>query len=55
MEQKLAEGLVDALHAAGVNFITYLPETRLSEIIPSCKAIPPFKWFRWAAKRKECQ
>ncbi len=34
MEQKLAEGLVDALHAAGVNFITYLPETRLSEIIP---------------------
>ena len=34
MEQNLAEGLVDALRAAGVNFITYLPETRLSEIIP---------------------
>ena len=34
MQQKLAEGLVNALRAAGVNFITYLPETRLSEIIP---------------------
>lgn len=34
MDQKLAEGLVDGLRAAGVNFITYLPETRLSEIIP---------------------
>ncbi|MGH7875633.1 MAG: thiamine pyrophosphate-binding protein [Candidatus Binatia bacterium] len=34
MEQNLAEGLVDGLRAAGINFITYLPETRLSEIIP---------------------
>ena len=47
MEQKLAEGLVDALHAAGVNFITCLPETRLSEIIlllqksdPSFQMVP---------------
>jgi sulfopyruvate decarboxylase subunit alpha len=34
MDQKLAEGLVDALRTAGIDFITYLPETRLSEIIP---------------------
>ena len=47
MEQKPAEGLVDALHAAGVNFITCLPETRLSEIIlllqksdPSFQMVP---------------
>jgi len=43
MEQKLAEGLVDALHAAGVNFITYLPETRLSEIIPLLQSDPSFQ------------
>jgi sulfopyruvate decarboxylase TPP-binding subunit len=34
MDQKLAEGLVDALRGVGIDFITYLPETRLSEIIP---------------------
>lgn len=34
MDLKLAEGLVGALRAAGIDFITYLPETRLSEIIP---------------------
>ena len=34
MDLKLAESLADGLRAAGINFITYLPETRLSEIIP---------------------
>ena len=34
MEETLAQNLVHALRAAGVNFITYLPETRLSQIIP---------------------
>ena len=34
MDQKLARSLVDSLRAAGIDFITYLPETRLSEIIP---------------------
>ena len=34
MDQQLARSLVDGLHAAGIDFITYLPETRLSEIIP---------------------
>jgi sulfopyruvate decarboxylase subunit alpha len=34
MDQNLAESLVNGLRAAGIDFITYLPETRLSEIIP---------------------
>lgn len=34
MESILAEGLVGSLREAGVNFITYLPETRLSQILP---------------------
>jgi sulfopyruvate decarboxylase subunit alpha len=34
MEENLAQNLVYALRAAGINFITYLPETRLSQIIP---------------------
>jgi len=34
MEETLAQNLVHALRAVGVNFITYLPETRLSQIIP---------------------
>jgi sulfopyruvate decarboxylase subunit alpha len=38
MDQKLAQSLVDGLRAAGINFITYLPETRLSEMIPLLQA-----------------
>lgn len=34
MESDLAKGIVRALRAAGIDFITYLPETRLSQILP---------------------
>jgi sulfopyruvate decarboxylase subunit alpha len=34
MQENLAQALVHALRAAGVDFLTYLPETRLSQIIP---------------------
>jgi sulfopyruvate decarboxylase TPP-binding subunit len=34
MEDQLAKRLVNGLKAAGINFVTYLPETRLSQIIP---------------------
>ncbi|HEX6512628.1 MAG TPA: hypothetical protein VF157_10040 [Chloroflexota bacterium] len=34
MEAKLAERLVACLKEAGINFVTYLPETRLSQILP---------------------
>jgi sulfopyruvate decarboxylase subunit alpha len=46
MEQELARGIVGGLRKAGVDVITYLPETRLSEILPllrqdsSVKLIP---------------
>jgi sulfopyruvate decarboxylase subunit alpha len=34
MEEALAQSLVHSLRGAGIDFITYLPETRLSQIIP---------------------
>jgi len=34
MKQELAQKLVQSLKDAGVNFVTYLPETRLSQIVP---------------------
>ena len=34
MEAALAEKIVGSLKAAGVNFITFIPETRLSEMLP---------------------
>jgi len=34
MEQELARRIVAGLSAAGVDLITYLPETRLSQILP---------------------
>jgi sulfopyruvate decarboxylase TPP-binding subunit len=34
MEDQLAKRLVQSLKDAGINFVTYLPETRLSQIIP---------------------
>jgi len=40
MEDQLAKSLVQGLKAAGINFITYLPETRLSQIIPIIRNDP---------------
>ena len=34
METALAESIVKSLKHAGVNFITFVPETRLSQILP---------------------
>src|SRR5918996_5138316 len=34
MTEELAKRLVQGLKDAGINFVTYLPETRLSQIIP---------------------
>jgi sulfopyruvate decarboxylase TPP-binding subunit len=43
MENGLAQKLVQALREAGINFITYLPETRLSQILPLLRADPSVK------------
>jgi sulfopyruvate decarboxylase TPP-binding subunit len=43
MDAALAQKLVNGLKEAGINFITYLPETRLSEILPILHADESFK------------
>jgi sulfopyruvate decarboxylase TPP-binding subunit len=40
MKDELATRLVQSLKAAGINFVTYLPETRLSQIIPLIRDDP---------------
>jgi sulfopyruvate decarboxylase TPP-binding subunit len=40
MKDELAKRLVQSLKSAGVNFVTYLPETRLSQIIPLMRDDP---------------
>ena len=37
MKPKLAQRTVAALKAAGIDFVSYIPETRLSEILPVLK------------------
>jgi sulfopyruvate decarboxylase subunit alpha len=43
MDNALAQGLVHALREAGVNFVTYLPETRLSQILPLMQSEKSFQ------------
>lgn len=43
MEQELARNLVSGLRKAGVEVITYLPETRLSEMLPLLRQDSAFK------------
>jgi sulfopyruvate decarboxylase TPP-binding subunit len=40
MKDELAKRLVQSLKNAGINFVTYLPETRLSQIIPLLRDDP---------------
>lgn len=42
MNRQLADSLVRALKDAGINFVAYLPETRLSEMLPFLKADESF-------------
>ena len=43
MDAELAKRLVDGLREAGINFVTYLPETRLSQILPLIREDPSFQ------------
>jgi sulfopyruvate decarboxylase TPP-binding subunit len=43
MDETLAKKLVDGLRGAGVDFVTYLPETRLSQILPLMQQDPAFQ------------
>lgn len=40
MKEELAKELVRSLKEAGINFVTFLPETRLSQIIPLLRDDP---------------
>ena len=40
MKEELATRLVQGLKKAGINFVTYLPETRLSQILPLIRDDP---------------
>ena len=40
MKDELAKRLVQGLKNAGINFVTYLPETRLSQIVPIIRDDP---------------
>ena len=40
MTDELAKRLVQSLKDAGINFVTYLPETRLSQIVPLLRDDP---------------
>ena len=40
MEEKLARKIVDSLKDAGIDFLTYLPESRLSQILPPLQRDP---------------
>lgn len=40
MEEELAKKIVASLKNAGIDFVTYLPETRLSQIIPLLRNDP---------------
>ena len=42
MNAELATRTVAGLKEAGINFVSYIPETRLSEILPLMKADPSF-------------
>jgi sulfopyruvate decarboxylase TPP-binding subunit len=40
MKDELAKRLVESLKGAGIDFVTYLPETRLSQILPLIRDDP---------------
>ena len=42
METELAQRLVDGLKQAGIDLVAYLPETRLSQILPLLRSDPTF-------------
>jgi sulfopyruvate decarboxylase subunit alpha len=42
MEAELAQRLVGGLKQAGIDLVTYLPETRLSQILPLLRGDPSF-------------
>src|SRR5581483_5426751 len=52
MTEELAKRLVGGLKSAGINFVTYLPETRLSQIIPLIRDDPGMELIAAASEQE---
>lgn len=52
MKDELAKRLVQGLKAAGINFVTYLPETRLSQIVPLIRDDPDMELIAAASEQE---
>ena len=52
MKDELAKKLVQGLKAAGINFVTYLPETRLSQIVPLIRDDPEMELIAAASEQE---
>lgn len=52
MKDELARRLVQGLKGAGVNFVAYLPETRLSQIIPLLRDDPEMELIAAASEHE---
>jgi sulfopyruvate decarboxylase TPP-binding subunit len=52
MTDELAERLVRGLKDAGINFVTYLPETRLSQIVPLIRDDPDMELIAAASEQE---
>jgi sulfopyruvate decarboxylase TPP-binding subunit len=52
MKDELAKRLVQGLKDAGINFVTYLPETRLSQIIPLIRDDPDMELIAAASEQE---
>jgi sulfopyruvate decarboxylase TPP-binding subunit len=52
MKDQLAKRLVRGLKEAGVNFVTYLPETRLSQILPLIRDDPQMELIATASEQE---
>ncbi len=52
MKDELAKRLVQGLKDAGINFVTYLPETRLSQIVPLIRDDPEMELVAVASEQE---
>src|SRR5207253_10877111 len=52
MKEELAKRIVQSLKDAGINFVTYLPETRLSQIVPLIRDDPDMELIAAASEQE---
>jgi sulfopyruvate decarboxylase TPP-binding subunit len=52
MKEDLAKRIVQSLKDAGINFVTYLPETRLSQIVPLIRDDPDVELIAAASEQE---